>query len=87
MDLEKLKSTLKAQGVADDRLDAASQAVAATLPPKTYNTAMFFLGAVTLLLAVGAVLLPAYDKIVADALWGALGAGIGGLAGIFMTRD
>ncbi len=87
MNISTVRSTLKDHGVPDAQLDAASQAIVDKLPSKTYNTAILFLGAVTLLLAIGAVLLPVFDKEVADALWGALGAGIGGLAGIFMAKD
>lgn len=87
MDIEKVKAAMKTQGVPDQYLDAAGVAVAQSLPPKTYTTAVLFLGLVTLLLAVGAIGLAAYGKPVADALWGALGAGIGGLAGIFMAKD
>ncbi len=81
-----LRNTLKDQGIPDAQLDAASEAIL-NLPDRTYNTAILFLGAVTLLLALGAILLPLFGVTVADALWGALGAGIGGLAGIFMAKS
>ncbi len=87
MNISTVRSTLKDQGVPEAQLEAASQAIIDRFPSKTYNTAILFLGAVTLLLAIGAISLPAFDKEVADALWGALGAGIGGLAGIFMAKD
>jgi hypothetical protein len=87
MNISTVRTTLKDQGVPADRLEAASQAIIDNLPAETYNSAILFLGAVTLLLALGAVLLPAFGKEVVDALWGALGAGIGGLAGIFMAKS
>ncbi len=87
MNIQTVRSALKEAGVPEAQIEPASQAVVAHLPSKTYNTAILFLGAVTLLLALGAIGLPAFNKVVADALWGALGAGIGGLAGIFMAKD
>ncbi len=83
MDKDKISRSLRESGVPEEHVEAAAEAVV-NLPEKTYNTAIYFLGGVTLLLALGAVVLPAFGNQVADALWGALGAGIGGLAGIFM---
>ena len=87
MNIEKVKSAMKQQGIPDQYLEAAGMAVVQSMPPKTYTTAVLFLGCVTVLLAAGAIGLAAFGKEVADALWGALGAGIGGLAGIFMAKD
>lgn len=67
----------------DDAQKAKVEDVIKNLPDKTYNAAVIFLGIATVSMVIGAVVLAAIDKSV-DALWGALGAGIGGLAGIFM---
>lgn len=55
------------------------------MKPETIDKAVLFLGWATLILALGSIMLAVLDK-VPDALWGALGAGIGGLAGIFMSK-
>jgi flavorubredoxin len=56
------------------------------MKPETIDKAVLFLGWATLILALGSIVLAVLGKTVADALWGALGAGIGGLAGIFMSK-
>jgi len=48
---------------------------------------VIFLGFATLIVAVGGILLAAINKEAPDALWTALGAGIGGLAGIFTGKE
>ena len=78
-----LRNSLPSGKVTDQEIEKAAEAVAA-LPSKTYNLAVVFLGLVTVILAAGAIYL---GDGVNEALWGALGAGIGGLAGIFMARD
>jgi hypothetical protein len=56
------------------------------MKPETLTSAVIFLGLATLVLAVGSMALVLNDKTVPEALWSALGAGIGGLAGIFMGQ-
>lgn len=55
--------------------------------PETIDKAVLFLGWATVVLALGSIVLAGFGKTVPEALWGALGAGIGGLAGIFMGRQ
>jgi len=62
-------------------------AIAINLPPEAYKKAVIFLGSATLVLALGSILLAGLGQEVSEALWGALGAGIGGLAGIFMGKE
>ena len=52
-------------------------------PPETYKIAIYFLGIVTTILGIGAVSLGFRSVTIPDGLWAVLGAGIGGLAGIF----
>lgn len=56
------------------------------LSPETYDTAVWFLGIATVILAIGSMVLVGLDK-ASEAVWGALGAGIGGLAGIFTGKQ
>jgi hypothetical protein len=80
--------TLEGYGVTDPDIEQkVRSAIAANLPSKTYNMAVVFLGLVTLVLALGSIGLAGLGRSVPEALWGALGAGIGGLAGIFMAKD
>jgi hypothetical protein len=57
------------------------------LPKDVYKVAIYFLGAVTVLLVVGSIVPAMSEKGAPDAIWAALGAGIGGLAGIFMQQS
>ena len=56
------------------------------MKPETLDKAVMFLGLATLALVVGGILLAAMGKDVPEPLWSVLGAGIGGLAGVFMGR-
>jgi len=90
IDLEKLKANLEVQVFNDpqtrDKIINAIKTVP-EIPGITYNKAVIFLGFATLIVALGGILLAALDKTPPDALWTALGAGIGGLAGIFTGKD
>jgi hypothetical protein len=74
-------------GLSADQVQQVKNAIVANLPPETYGKAILFLGWATVLLVVGSVGLALLGKMVPDALWGALGAGIGGLAGVFMGKE
>ncbi len=74
-------------GLSAEQVAAVKDSIQSNLPAKTYNTAVLFLGLITIVSAIGSILLPAIGASVPEALWSALGAGIGGLAGIFMSRD
>lgn len=79
---------LRAANFTQDQVDTVTDAIhQANVEPGTYNTAVVFLGLITIALAVGSVVLAALQRDVAEGLWGALGAGIGGLAGIFMAGE
>jgi hypothetical protein len=82
---ERITAILKEAGLDDGKIDMVKGAIK-SLPPKAYNNAVFFLGCATLVITLGGVFLIAYNKTVPDGLWTALGAGIGGLAGIFMGK-
>jgi hypothetical protein len=87
IDLEKLKANLEVQGFNDPQTKEKILNAIKGVPEPTYSKAVIFLGAATLIVAVGGILLAAIDKTVPDALWTALGAGIGGLAGIFTGKE
>lgn len=87
IDLEKLKANLEVQGFNDPQTREKIINAVKTVPEKTYDKAVIFLGFATLIVALGGILLAAIGKTVPDALWTALGAGIGGLAGIFTGKD
>ena len=88
-DFKKLDANLEIQGFNDpqtkEKIINAIKSVP-EVPEPTYNKAVIFLGAATLIVALGGILLAAIDKEVPDALWTALGAGIGGLAVIFTGK-
>lgn len=85
---ERLAKALVTQGLIDPAKESEAQStISGNLPPETYNKAVIFLGWATVVLTLGSILLAGLDKEVPEALWGALGAGIGGLAGIFMGKE
>ena len=86
-DFKQLDKSLDVEGIQDPQVKEKIVSAIKSLPEKTYDKAVIFLGYVTLLVAVGGILLAALNKTVPDALWTALGAGIGGLAGIFTGKN
>lgn len=86
-DFEKLDKSLESEGIKDPQTKEKVISAIKSVPARTYNKAIIFLGFATLIVALGGILLAALDKNVPDALWTALGAGIGGLAGIFTGRE
>jgi len=86
-DFKKLDANLEVQGFNDPQTREKIINTIKTVPEKTYDKAVIFLGFATLIVALGGILLASLDKTVPDALWTALGAGIGGLAGIFTGKD
>jgi hypothetical protein len=56
-------------------------------PPKVYIHAVWFLGLATLVLVTGAVACLLKQKEMSEAMWTAIGAGIGALAGIFTAQN
>lgn len=82
--LDMVVQALASEGFNEEQTQKVEAAIAASLPEKTYNMAVVYLGVVTVALVLGSILLGGLEKEVPEALWGALGAGIGGLAGVFM---
>ena len=85
--IDEVRNSLEKEGFDSGQLDRVEQAIKVNLPPATYNKAVIFLGLATVLLVLGSIFLTGTNKVVPDALWGAVGAGIGGLAGIFMGKE
>lgn len=83
---EKVVADLIAAGAAPDILKTAQESIDKNLPKKTYTLAVKFLGWATLLLIAGAIASLLLNKSAA-ALWTAVGAGLGGLAGIFTGKN
>jgi len=86
LDVEEVGRDLRQKGLADADIQKVKDTIASKLPPWTLNLAVIFLGLAALVLAAGAIALVALDKTAPEALWTALGAAIGGLAGIFMGK-
>jgi hypothetical protein len=86
---ERVVQDLVAKGIVDQKNRRDAQRILEeVLPKKVYKYAVLFLGVATLILAMGGVGLAGLQvKVIPDALWTALGAGIGGLAGIFTGED
>ena len=87
LQVQKVDDVLEEQGFTEEQRAQVKGAIIANLPPETYSKAVLFLGWSTFALVLGSILLAGLDKTVPEALWGALGAGIGGLAGIFMGKQ
>jgi len=87
LQLGKVCEALRQKGFNDKQTEEVKQAIQANLPPETYNKAMLFLGWVTVVLAVGSIIFIGLGREVPEALWAVLGAGIGGLAGIFVGKQ
>jgi hypothetical protein len=83
---EAVRGDLAAAGVPQDAIEKAVASIERNFPTKTYLLAVWFLGIVTMILVVGGVASGLLGKTVPDALWAALGAGIGALAGIFTGK-
>lgn len=86
LQIEKIEKELKEEGLDDAQSKQAISIMKANLPVKTLTAAIHYLGWATLLLVVGCIVLPYYDKTPPEAIWGALGAGIGAMAGIFVDK-
>ncbi len=84
--VEKIAKDLEEKGI-DPGTIAKVKSTIENIKPETINKAVHFLGWATVVLALGGILLAVLGKTVPEALWGALGAGIGGLAGIFMGKQ
>ncbi len=80
----KLMDAMQDANLNQDQKEKVEKALKDNLPAGTYNAAVKFLGWSTLLLVVGGIVLAALGKAVPEGLWTVLGAGIGGLAGIFV---
>jgi len=83
----KVTKTLMDEGFTPEQVDKVEKTIKANLPPETYNNAVIFLGWATLVLVVGSMILVGLNKPLPEPLWGAVGAGIGGLAGIFTGKE
>ena len=81
-ELETIVASLQDDGFTETQVRRVTHIIEAHPRPRVYIWAVVFLGAATYVLALGAILLRATP----DALWTAVGAGLGGLTGIFMGR-
>ena len=86
LNFEEIGKDLEKKGVDSDTINTVKQTIADKMEPQTIDKAVLFLGWATVVLAVGGILLAGLGKPVPDALWATLGAGVGGLAGIFMGK-
>ncbi|MGB8316782.1 MAG: hypothetical protein WCE54_01560 [Ignavibacteriaceae bacterium] len=86
VEVQKVKEDLARHGFTPDQAQKVQEVIIANMKPETLDKAVVFLGLATLALIVGGILLAGLGREVPDPLWSVLGAGIGGLAGVFMGR-
>lgn len=84
--VEKVSETLKAEGFNDAQIAKVATAIAENFPPRTYIVAVWFLGGITVILVLGALYYLSAGQST-EAIWVAVGAGIGALAGIFSAKE
>lgn len=87
LQIGKVCEALRQKGFNDKQTEEIKEAIQANLPPEAYNKAVLFIGWVTVLLAAGSIVFVSLGREVPEALWAVLGAGIGGLAGIFVGKQ
>lgn len=80
--IDEIVDRLENDGFTETQVHRVTSILRSSHRPRTYVWAVVFLGAATYVLALGAILLRATP----DALWTAVGAGLGGLTGIFMGQ-
>lgn len=83
---EAVIANLKTKGFGPDDIKKVEKALEESIPKKTYEVAVWFLGISTLILIIGAVVTLLLGKTTSDALWTCVGAGLGALAGIFTGK-
>lgn len=81
-----IRDDLSKAGLDQHAVNTATKIMEERLPPKTYTAAVWFLGIITIILAGGAIASVVLKTGGAEGLWGAVGAGVGALAGIFGTK-
>ena len=87
LDIAALEKALEAAGLDAATKDKVKNTYLENMPEKTIHTAVLFLGIATLILTLGCVLLAIVGKTIPEGLWTVLGAGIGGLAGVYMGKS
>lgn len=83
MRIDEVTALLQNDGFTEAQAERVASILRASPRPRVYLWAVVFLGAATYVLALGAIVLRATP----DALWTAVGAGLGGLTGIFMGHQ
>lgn len=78
---------LRAAGANASGIEAARKSLDKHFTEKTYLLAVKYLGVATIILIVGAVASLLLKIPTSEALWTAVGAGLGGLAGIFTAKS
>ena len=68
-------------------VDQVRESLERNIPDRVYTASVWLLGIATISLTVGAIVLLALGRQTPDALWAALGAGLGGLAGVFAGKN
>ena len=84
---EAVLAALRNVRATDEIVEEARRALELNFPEQTYNVAVWSLGVATNILIVGAVLSLLLERGSSDAVWTAVGAGVGGLAGVFAANS
>lgn len=84
--ISKVTKVLQNHNFGDDQIAIVAKAISDNFPPRVYFIAVWFIGVITLSMALGAVAL-LFKGISDEAVWVAIGVGLGALAGIFAGKE
>lgn len=84
---ESVINDLQSANAQADIIAVARESLERNFPKKVYTHAIWFLGSATIVLVVGAIVSVLRDQQASDAMWTAVGAGLGSLAGIFTAKS
>lgn len=82
--IKKVEKVINDLGLPNDKTEETVEKLRTIIPPETYKTAIHYLGLTTIILVLGVIAIVIFEGTLPEAVWGVIGAGMGGLVGIFM---